>query len=208
MTGPRGSRPRSRGAYHRMLKTVEVLDDFHPDPAEVRELALASDWRAAVSTDCLWLGSRLALCVPDKNITERLRRLLGPRSERIWGGITQALFVVACEGSLDPGVTRLEDGEWAAVVWLCRPEQCRGGISFYRPANPPACMNGDVRAGPWEETMFIPARFNRMVLISSTAFFRPATGFGEDPGSGPLTQVILANTLPTERRGRTPCTVD
>lgn len=67
-----------------------------------------------------------------------------------------------------------------------------GGISFHHQSADPSSSNGQHPADYWEETMFIPTTFNRMVLIRSGTAFRPAYRFGTTAQLAGLVQVILA----------------
>ena len=176
-----------------MQKTIEIVDDFHPEPMVVRESALGSlgGWRTSTTARGAAPESDSST---DKKTWGRIRRLLGPEAEAGWCGLSRVFFTVAGESAADPGVTHFEHTGWAAMVWLCLPHQCQGGISFYQP------RDGGQQPHEWEATMFIPAKFNRLVLFRSSAVYRRGPGFGQTPESGLLSQVILVSRIrPSDR---------
>lgn len=173
-----------------MLKTIEVVDDFHPDPWAVRASALALDWRTADGGHAPSPGIWSAEAAVDRATGDRLVRLLGPGAGR-GPGSPRALFTAVGEASPRPAVERLGHPGWTALVWLCEPADRRGGMSFYRNDGPTAAATGGQPGDDADETMFIPAKFNRLVLFRSSIPHRRGPGFGRSPSDGLLSQVIF-----------------
>ena len=181
-----------------MRKTIEVLDDFLPDPVAVREAALESDWRRVTAADGVLWGALLASAPPDEETVERVRQLMRPGQEDSSGRLSRTYFVVASGEAPAPEVHRLPDDQWVAVIWLCRGNHDQGGgVSFVRPLGRSA-GDGGAPAERWEETMFVSARFNRAVLIGPGMSFRILTGLAADARSGQLAQVVLSTAVPVE----------
>lgn len=169
-----------------MRKTVEVVDDFHAEPTRVRKSALRLAWRNAAADDSPLVGTWIADSSTDEETNSRIQRLLGTQA------VPRVFFTVAGDASPPPAATRLEYQGWAGVVWLSQPCEGQGGMSFYRRRG--LTVDGQ-ETDEWEETMFIPARFNRLVLFDSSVVYGQGPGFGNTPESGPLSQVILVKPL-------------
>jgi hypothetical protein len=182
-----------------MLKTIEVVDGFHPQPVAVRESALRLPWRdpdlADAVPDATWIADQPI----DEEAGEQLRQILGPAAEAGWRGLSRMCFTVASGPWGEPEPVRGELEEWTAVVWLSRPDQCRGGIGFYQPRSATDRDNGAQQSSGWEETMFIPAAFNRMVLFRSSVAHRWGPGFGQDVASGPLVHLMMVHPISTDQ---------
>lgn len=181
-----------------MRKSIEVLDDFLPDPVATRQAALGADWRPATASDGVLWGTLFAPAPPDEETADRVQQLMRPGQQNPSGRLDRSYFVVASDEAPAPGVSRLTHDEWTAVIWLCRGDRDRGGVSFVQALGQSAGDNGGTPAEQWEETMFVSARFNRAVLIGPSTFFRIIPGLGADPGSGQLAQVVLSTAVSVE----------
>lgn len=185
-----------------MQKTIEVVDGFYRKPVAVRELALRnSEWIQPSTDEVGMYSARTTAYAADEEararIFEVLRRTpVGDREMAIRGFFT---FIGA--SASDRLVPHVHDADWAGVVYLSLPEQCSGGIAFYQRANavtldPTTHASSIPSSQAWEETMYVPMRFNRMVLFrASFLFHRAACGFGQTPESGRLAQVFLFNEV-------------
>lgn len=157
-----------------MRKTIEVVDDFLRKPLAAREQALGAEWAPADTYQ-----TRTNDSFADPDATERIRAILGP------GPVAPSTtlsghFAFLGEGTEELTKIHVDESAWVGVVYLTRPDDCVGGISFHR----------DVSGG-WEETMFVPMVFNRLVLFrADTLFHRPTAGFGHSPEAGRLAKVF------------------
>ncbi|WP_310728633.1 hypothetical protein [Streptomyces sp. N2A] len=141
-----------------MRKTIEVVDDFYRDPHARREQLLAQG--AAAS------GGSAA---PDAEARMRLAGLLGC-TEAALPEMTGRLTHVGADGEEEGGAPHAYDSAWAALVCLALPEgRFPGGIGFYRPA---AAAGRNPGAEHWEETVYVPLTFNRMVLFHGAVAHR------------------------------------
>ncbi|MBF6299079.1 hypothetical protein IU459_16235 [Nocardia amamiensis] len=163
-----------------MEKSFEVVDDFYPNPIDIRERALAL---VAGQSQRNALAHQFPCGFVDREGVDRIVQLCGndPISQTTHD--TLANFRVLSNGALD----RLPEeylGNWVALIWLNLPEQCQGGFSHYTMPELPERASGT-------ETMFVAERFNRLVLFkASSGSYADGPGFGADPESARLTQVI------------------
>lgn len=191
-----------------MRKTIEVVDGFYRDPMERRELALRSPWVATGPGLSAGFDAWTEAFV-DHEATERLGTLIGRPAGSSFPSLSgRFTFVGAEESDSDdagrgqrPATPHVHDEHWAALVYLATPDDGpSSGIAFYRPASV-ASVSGDWGSSGvhevrhpdnWEETMYVPLTFNRMVLFrASTAHECGGRGFGQNPESGRIVQLFL-----------------
>ena len=181
-----------------MQRTIEVVDQFYRDPMAVRELALKnSEWiQPSVGEDGIY-DARTTAYSADEEARERLLRILGRAPVDDRETVIKGFFTFIGKGANDRLVPHVHNADWAAVVYLSLPNQCSGGMAFYRRTNAkmPDEKTDDRLTQPsqaWEETTYIPMRFNRMILFKASILFHRAThGFGQTPESGRLAQIFL-----------------
>lgn len=182
-----------------MRKTIEVVDEFYRDPMQVRKLALQSEWIPASDDEPRAYDARTIESFTDDEATARIAAILG-----IAGGDMTTLsgyFTFVGEGGRTRLVPHVHDTDYAAIVYLSLPEEFSSGIAFYRSAARQAAglwgsdgLHTVDHPDGWEETMYVPMRFNRMVLFrASSVFHRAGVGFGDAPESGRLAHVFLFN---------------
>jgi hypothetical protein len=105
---------------------------------------------------------------------------------------------------------------WSGVLYLNRPEQCRGGTSFFRHRgtrsdHAPTTAADLVRCNAktaqealdrilgtdsndpaqWETTVSVPMQFNRLVLFRPLLWHSAGEGFGDSTANGRLVQLFF-----------------
>jgi hypothetical protein len=115
-----------------------------------------------------------------------------------------------------PARIHIDESQWTGVLYLSRPEDCRGGTELYRhiPSNTdrvPMDMQSLNAAGyssykemeeeilkkdafdrsKWELTVAVPARFNRLVLIQPHYWHTAGPGFGDSVVNGRLVYLMF-----------------
>ena len=169
-----------------MKKTLEVVDDFYGNPMHQRERALASVSAKQNGEHRRASDDGRSTDVIDDEAAERIAEILG-LSGSSSPPMVRGYVAFRDPDARDPLAMQLGQTEWAGIVCLSPPDECAGSIWFYR--------QGDV---PQRETLFIPMRFNRMVL------FRPSElGHGvrlesnKTPDPGLLTQILAVDGEPS-----------
>jgi hypothetical protein len=205
------------------LEGVVVVDGFYARPEQVRELALRAEYQS--------FGDR-------QNFAgrESVKAYFQPghvaRFEQLLGGSLDVDPAVNVFGKFrwsiasDPARTRVhfDKVSWTAVVYLSRPEHCRGGLGLYRQretglAEVPRSEEALRRYGcrdavefdrryvlprstdeaAWEQIGEVPIRYNRLVLFQGGRYFHAITEqFGTSLADSRLTQNFFFND-PRER---------
>lgn len=194
-----------------------VLDDFYPKPDTIRDVALSLSFRRHAGVN--YPGGEAVAALDWSSVRRRLRSFI---PEDVDGEcpkptpFPQGLFRLALAADADgrPDGVHQDVQRWSAVIYLSRPEDCRGGVTFYRHRETGAfsmtpdweqAVFGDQLGLPddqlkpliqaylkdmrhWEEIQHIAMRYNRAVLLMAQCFHASAGLFGDDPETGRLTQ--------------------
>jgi hypothetical protein len=115
-----------------------------------------------------------------------------------------------------PGKIHVDPSHWSGILYLSRPQDCRGGTEFYRhlPTGTdqvPTDLEELRRVGyssydgvqrdiidrdsvdrsKWELTMTVPMRFNRLVLLRPWLWHTSGPSFGDTVENGRLIYVMF-----------------
>jgi hypothetical protein len=196
-----------------MTTSLIVVDDFFERAHELREAAMRltyPDQQGAFPGRNSLERMELPGLVPHVSsiVGERLK-LMSPLGSHAKFRITLA----ADEGR---GKVHVDPGYWSGVLFLSRPEDCRGGTDFFRHRR----TNTDRRAmnqqeladlgyasideahrdiverdgldeTAWETTMTVPMRFNRLVLLRPWLWHTAGPGFGDSLQNGRLVYLMF-----------------
>ncbi len=114
------------------------------------------------------------------------------------------------------GAVHVDVSQWSAILYLSRPEDCRGGTEFFRhkasgldraPVTAAEAQaagfasvdeavqrttgdDGHKRAA-WEKIMDVPMRYNRLVVLRPWLFHTAGPGFGDSLENGRLIYVMF-----------------
>ncbi|MBV9528418.1 DUF6445 family protein [Sphingomonas sp.] len=113
------------------------------------------------------------------------------------------------------GKIHIDPTHWSGILYLSRPEDCRGGTEFYRhlpsgmdyvPRDLPslnavgyasyddfrkAVDEDSLDRSKWELTMTVPMRFNRLVLLQPQYWHTAGPGFGDSLENGRLVYLMF-----------------
>ena len=196
-----------------MPTSIIVVDDFLEDPVAFRDSALKLTYPPQEGS------------FPGRNSLERLP--LDGLPEFVSGIVGEPLALMTppqshgkCRITLasDEGKAKVhtDPSHWSGVLYLSRPEDCRGGTDFYRhiPTNTDRrpldhaelaamgydsidAMHRDIIEKDtnddrkWELTMSVPMRFNRLVLLRPWLWHTAGNGFGDSLENGRLVHLMF-----------------
>jgi hypothetical protein len=196
-----------------VIPHVIVIDDFLRDPHELRERALKLNY--AVEGRYPGLNSIEKVKIP--GLDDIVSKLVYEPVRAPW---TKDFSHGSCRIALAkddrPGRIHIDQSHWSGILYLSRPEDCRGGTEFYRhiPTGTdhlPLTMeslNGagyssyeELRAqilekdgldrSKWELTMTVPMRFNRLVLLQPQYWHTSGESFGDSLENGRLVYLMF-----------------
>ena len=199
-----------------MIPHVIVIDDFLRDPNAMRDQALGLKY--AVEGRYPGLNSTEKINIPGLN--EIISRLVYEPVRTPWhddfshGSCRISLASDNREGQ--PPRIHIDQSHWSGILYLSRPEDCRGGTEFYRhlptgtdhlPLTPAALNEAgyssydELRAeildkdaldrSKWELTMTVPMRLNRLVLLQPQYWHTSGPGFGTSLENGRLIYLMF-----------------
>lgn len=200
-----------------MYQSFIVVDDFYPNPQEIRQLALSFDY-PEVSGPRTYPGRNSAAAFVAPGLDGAVSRVVGEPLVGIDDGMSShGRFRITLAGEtgryrvhVDP--TALS---WVGVVYLNASEQCCGGTAFYRhkalqsdrtpldQCEMTACGHANVAAllraegndtSRWEHLMTVPMRFNRLVLYRPWLWHSAGEPFGDSLENGRLVQLVSFQT--------------
>lgn len=190
---------------------VLVIDDFLADPMAERNRALAAEFKRETHNGLTYRGIAKT---QDPENTERLEKILG------YGKAKEVIAMwrryLASEESETYIHSDVQIGTFTAILYLSLPEQCKGGIAFWRhrtygwhqqPAvellthqglrDTPELWDSVWKDGmdefKWEMTDYVPIHFNRMVIFYSPRFHSryPKKSFGTDISNSRLIKTFF-----------------
>ena len=199
-----------------MYQSLIIVDDFYPNPEEVRQTALSCEYPEMFGPPTFPGRNSRQKFVP-QGLDHAVSQVLG---DRVAGGdvksthgrfrITLAADTSRYQVHADP--TALN---WVGVVYLNLPEQCHGGTAFFRhkglnsdrtPLTPeelaaygPSSVAELMRQegndpDKWEHTMTVPMRFNRLAIYRPWLWHSSCEAFGSSIEDGRLIQLVAFKT--------------
>lgn len=127
-----------------------------------------------------------------------------------------AKFRIATAGDVGSAKVHVDTAHWSGILYLSRPEDCRGGTEFFRHrrtntdrgpiSDDEARTHGYASAKQmisdilerdtmndeaWEMTMRVPMRFNRLVLLRPWLWHTAGEAFGDSLGNGRLIYLMF-----------------
>ena len=196
-----------------MIPHVIVIDDFLPNIDELRERALKLNY--AVEGRYPGLNSVEKVNIP--GLDELISRLVYEPVRAPW---TKDFSHGSCRIALAkddrPARIHIDQSHWSGILYLTRPEDCRGGTEFFRhlptgtdhlPLTPEALKAtgyssyDELRAqildkdaldrSKWELTMTVPMRFNRLILLQPQYWHTAGPSFGDSLENGRLVYLMF-----------------
>jgi Family of unknown function (DUF6445) len=197
-----------------MPPSLIVIDDFLTDPNLARRAALGLTYDPA-SKAGNYPGVLSDRALPVTGLDAQVSALAGiPLAPA--PGTTHGHCRLTLRG--DSGITgvHIDPCTYSGILYLTKPEHCRGGTSFYRHrrtglervprqiepiraagyADINALIEGVVntdtfKPSRWERVMTVPMRYNRLILFDPWSFHDAEPGFGKGPDDGRLVMLMF-----------------
>lgn len=205
-----------------MATSFIVVDDFLENPEGIREIALGLDYPEQAGT-YPGRNSRQRLDLP--GLSDFVSQLTGEPLKPVEPLESHGKCRLTLASDPKNALVHVDRSQWSGILYLSRPQDCRGGTRFFRhrptgtdraPINDAeaqvlgyatvgeACntiLERDAqRPSAWEKTFEIPMRFNRLVLLRPWFWHTACPGFGTSVENGRLIQIMFF-TLDPARMG-------
>ncbi len=202
-----------------MYQSLIVIDDFYPDPEEVRRTALGCAY-PEVSGARTFPGRNSRQKFAPQGMDLAVSQVLGarvagdPNPDTTHGKFRITLAADASRYLVHADPTLLD---WVGVIYLNSPAQCRGGTAFFRHKGlnsdrTPMSQEELAAYGPssvaellrqdgndpdkWQHLMTLPMRFNRLILYRPWLWHSAGEAFGTSLEDGRLIQLVAFQTQP------------
>ena len=196
-----------------MPTTMIIVDDFMKNPEELRATALRMTYPEHQGA------------FPGRNSLERLSvsgldaevsRLVGEPLEPISPPLSHGKCRITLATDVGTGRVHTDPSHWSGILYLSRPQDCRGGTQFFRhiPTNSDrapvtrqelAAMGfssqeeahreiierDSLDESKWELTMEVPMRFNRLILLRPWLWHTAGPAFGDRLENGRLVLLMF-----------------
>ncbi|MFE0421348.1 hypothetical protein [Streptomyces sp. NPDC058953] len=181
-----------------MRKTLEVVDDFHPNPAALTRRVLHASGSATADPAAPSRGRFVGPRYIDPRTIAAIGDLLGITADRTVPQPDTGRFVLRDHDVPGDDAPRPERVDWMAILFLSPPTlRSDAGLTFWRQ------RAGAVGPEGWTECAFVPVRFNRLVLYRPSKVRRQASpGFGGGVADGWLSHECGVDLDPTTEGGR------
>ena len=196
-----------------MVPALFVIDDFLRNPHEVRAQALSLTYVVGGRYPGLNSKEKLRIEGLDEVISSLVREpVRAPWTDDFSHGSCR----VALASHDQQARIHIDQSHWSGILYLSRPEDCRGGTEFFRHKRTqtdrvPMDSESLKAAGystykelqhdildkdaldrsQWEHTMTVPMRFNRLVLLQPHYWHTAGPGFGDSLENGRLIYVMF-----------------
>jgi len=205
-----------------MSTSFIVIDDFLEDPEHIRKIALRLDYPEQ-SGHYVGRNSVQRLDLP--GLSDYVSHVTGEPLKPIEPLESHGKCRLTLATDPKNAPVHVDVSQWSGILYLSRPEHCRGGTRFFRhkATNTDRAPFNDVEAqtmgyasvaeacdtilgkdglrpSAWEKTFEIPMRFNRLVLLRPWFWHTSCPGFGNSVQNGRLIQVMFFTLDPTRIR--------
>ena len=149
-------------------------------------------------------------------LTEAVSRLVGERLRPAPPPQSHAKFRITLAGDTGRAKVHIDKAHWSGLLYLSRPEDCRGGTEFFRhlpTQSDRAPMTDEELAAAgfasqeqmdreivskhtlddskWEMTMRVPMRFNRLLMLRPWMWHTAGEAFGNSLEDGRLVYLLF-----------------
>lgn len=206
-----------------MLNNLMVVDEFLNSVDELREAALKLDYPDIQGQ---FPGRNSLQRINLEGLAEQVSLLVGEPVLPIHPLESHGKCRLTLSNDKGRGKVHIDHCYWSGILYLTRPEDCRGGTDFFRHIRTRtdrapltredlAKMGYDdfdkvhrdlielegTQENKWELTMTVPMRYNRLVLLRPWMWHTAGPGFGDRPENGRLVFLMFFRKDPRRAQG-------
>ena len=196
-----------------MPTSLILVDDFIDNPHALREAALRLTYPHGEN---MFPGRNSVERINLEGLAGQVSRLVGEPLAPMPPTQAHAKCRITLGGDTGKAKVHVDAAHWSGILYLSRPEDCRGGTEFVRhlPTNSDRTAYNDAEAralgfpsarvmttsildsdstddSKWEMTMRVPMRFNRLVLLRPWLWHTAGEAFGDSMENGRLVYLMF-----------------
>lgn len=201
-----------------MYTSFLVVDDFLDNAEALRSHALSIEYPPQEGQ---FPGRNSLQRTNVDGLTEAVSRLVGEPLVAAPPPQSHAKTRLTLAADKGRGKVHVDESHWSGILYLSRPEDCRGGTEFFRhkatgldqfpfsadqlrehgfadhaDAHRQLIERDGTDESAWESLMMLPMKFNRLVLLRPFLFHTAGPGFGDRPENGRLVYLMFFNQPP------------
>ena len=195
-----------------MATSYIIVDDFLENPEGFRQAALNLTYPEHVSP---FPGRNSEQRIDLPGLSDYVSHLTGEPLKPIEPLESHGKCRITLASDPRNGRIHVDEAQWSGILYLSRPQDCKGGTWFYRhkktnserapitdaeaqamgyPNVSDACnsiLEDGLRKSAWEKTFEVPMRFNRLVLLRPWFWHTASPGFGNSVENGRLIHTLF-----------------
>lgn len=196
-----------------MPTSLILVDDFLDDPYVLRDAALRLNYPEVKGT---YPGRNSVERINLEGLNDEVSRLVGEPLVPMSHDQAHGKCRIALASDVGTAKVHVDASHWSGILYLSRPEDCRGGTEFFRhiPTNTERAPYSDKESADrfgapsakqwtadvledtsddskWEMTMRVPMRFNRLILLRPWLWHTAGESFGDRLENGRLVYLMF-----------------
>lgn len=196
-----------------MPTSLIIVDDFIDNAHALRDAALRLTYPQG---EHMFPGRNSVERIDIEGLARQVSHLVGEPLKPMPPTQAHAKCRISLGGNTGKAKVHVDAAHWSGILYLSRPEDCRGGTEFFRhlatnsdraPYNDEeAAAKGFTAAkdmtaeilekdgtddSKWEMTMRVPMRFNRLILLRPWLWHTAGESFGDRIENGRLVYLMF-----------------
>lgn len=196
-----------------MPTSLIIVDDFLDNAQALREAALRLTYPQGEN---MFPGRNSLERINIEGLARQVSQLAGEPLAPMPPTQAHAKSRITLAGDKGKAKVHVDTAHWSGILYLSRPEDCRGGTEFFRhrstnsdraPYNDAEAVamgfasaksmaaeildNDGTDDSKWEMTMQVPMRFNRLVLLRPWLWHTAGENFGDTMENGRLVYLMF-----------------
>lgn len=196
-----------------MPTSIIIVDDFLDDPDPLRATALRLTYPDQQGA---FPGRNSLERVAIEGLDRYASELVGEPLKASGPQLSHAKCRLTLASDIGRAHVHIDNSHWSGILYLSRPEDCRGGTEFFRhkatnsdhaPRNQAeldamgfsdvaemhrAIIERDSKnLDAWDQVMNVPMRYNRLVMLRPWLWHTAGIGFGDSVENGRLVYLMF-----------------